>query len=188
LRPDVPPLGRNRDFNLLWAGQVISDLGGRVSGIAFPLLVLAITGSPAKAGIVGFAETLPLLLLTLPAGALVDRWDRKRVMIVADTGRCLALQSVVVALAVHELTFAQIVVVALVDGVGFVFFNVGERSALRTVVADDQLSAALTRNQGVSTPRCLPASRLGASFSRSAESCPSSLMPSPMSSRSSRFF
>ena len=47
------PLRRNRDFNLLWVGQVVSDLGANVSAIAFPLLVLATTGSPVKAGIVG---------------------------------------------------------------------------------------------------------------------------------------
>ena len=50
------PLRRNRDFNLLWSGQVLSDLGTRVAEIAMPLLVLALTGSPAKAGIAGFAR------------------------------------------------------------------------------------------------------------------------------------
>jgi predicted MFS family arabinose efflux permease len=142
-----PPLRRNRDFNLLLFGQVLSDLGGRVSGIAFPLLVLAMTGSPAKAGLVGAAGTFPLLVLTLPAGALVDRWDRKRVMIIADSARFLALSSIVVALALDALSFSQIVFVALVEGVGFVFFSVGERSALPSVVPDHQLEAALARNQ-----------------------------------------
>jgi predicted MFS family arabinose efflux permease len=141
------PLRRNRDFNLLWTGQVVSDLGGRVSGIAFPLLVLALTGSPARAGIVGFAGSLPLLLLTLPAGAYVDRWDRKRVMVVAESVRCIALASIAVALALDALTLTQIVLVALADGSGFVFFNLAERSALPSVVPDHQLSAALTRNQ-----------------------------------------
>lgn len=141
------PLWRNRDFNLLWSGQVLSDLGGRVSGIAFPLLVLATTGSAAKAGIVASAGALPLLLLTLPAGALVDRWNRKRVMIVADGARCLALTSIVAALAFDALTYGHIVVVAFVEGVGFVFFSVSERAALRSVVADHQLNAAVARNQ-----------------------------------------
>ena len=140
-------LWRNRDFNLLWVGQTLSDLGGRVSGIAFPLLVLATTGSPAKAGIVNAAGTLPLLLLTAPAGALVDRWSRKRVMIVADAARAAALTSIVVALAFGTVSFAQIVLVALVEGTGFVFFSVGERSALPSVVPDHHLEAALARNQ-----------------------------------------
>jgi MFS family permease len=145
--PTPPPLRKNRDFNLLWAGQVLSDLGGRVSGVAFPLLVLALTGSPARAGIVASAETLPLLVLTLPAGALVDRWNRKRVMIAVDAVRCVALASIAVALAFDALSFAQIVVVALLEGSGFAFFNVAERSALPSVVADVHLEAAIGRNQ-----------------------------------------
>src|ERR671937_1825836 len=101
-----PALWRNRDFILLWCGQVVSTVGTRVTNIAFPLLVLAETHSPARAGIVGFTQTLPYMLFYLPAGGLVDRWDRKRVMLVADAGRALALGSLAVALAAHASTFA----------------------------------------------------------------------------------
>jgi MFS family permease len=85
---------------VLWSGQVISTIGTRITSIAYPLLVLALTHSPVRAGLVGFAQTLPFLLFYLPAGALVDRWNRKRVMLVADAGRMLALGSVAIALAV----------------------------------------------------------------------------------------
>ena len=81
------PLRKNRDFIILWTGQVVSTIGSEISALAFPLLVLALTRSPARAGIVGFANTLPNLFLYLPAGALVDRWDRKRIMLVADAAR-----------------------------------------------------------------------------------------------------
>jgi MFS family permease len=159
------PLRRNPDFNLLWGGQVVSDLGARISGLAFPLLVLATTGSPAKAGIVAFAGSLPLLLLTVPAGALVDRWDRKRVMIIADSARCIALTSIVVALALDALTFAQIVLVALTEGVGFVFFNIAERSALSRVVPSHQLPGALARYQAREYGALLAGAHLEASSS-----------------------
>ncbi len=56
------PLRRNRDFQLLWSGQAISVLGSQTSKIAYPLLVLAMTGSPAKAGLAGFAAMLGYLL------------------------------------------------------------------------------------------------------------------------------
>jgi MFS family permease len=85
------PLWRNRDFMLLWSGQVVSTVGMRVTTLAYPLLVLALTGSPFQAGLVGFAQTLPFLVLYLPAGALVDRWDRKRVMLAADGVRVVLL-------------------------------------------------------------------------------------------------
>jgi hypothetical protein len=58
---DPVPLRRNRDFMVLWSTQVVSTVGTRVTSIAFPLLVLAVTHSPAKAGVVGFAQTLPFL-------------------------------------------------------------------------------------------------------------------------------
>jgi MFS family permease len=146
--PDKPvPLRRNRDFILLWSGQVVSTIGTRVSSLAYPLLVLALTHSPAKAGLVGFAQTLPFLFFYLPAGALVDRWNRKRVMLVADAGRAVALGSIALALALDRLTLAQIAVVAFVEGSLFVFFQLSEGAALPHVVPKEQLPTALAQNQ-----------------------------------------
>jgi MFS family permease len=141
------PLRRNRDFIILWSGQVVSTVGSGVSGLAFPLLVLALTHSPARAGIVGFAQTLPNLFLYLPAGALADRWNRKQIMLVADAVRAVALGSVAVALALDRLTFAQIVLVALVEGSLSVFFRVSHSAALPQVVPKEQLPTAIAQNQ-----------------------------------------
>ncbi len=88
------PLWFNRDYMLLWSGQTVSSIGTQVSGVAFPFLVLALTGSPAQAGFMGAVRAAPYLLFSLPAGALIDRWDRKRVMILCDAGRALALGSI----------------------------------------------------------------------------------------------
>ncbi|MGZ3667384.1 MAG: MFS transporter, partial [Ktedonobacterales bacterium] len=89
-KPAVP-LWHSRDFLLLSIGQAISNVGSGVSGLALPLLVLAITHSPAQAGLVTALEAVPPLLLNLPAGALVDRLDRKRLMLVCDLIRGLNL-------------------------------------------------------------------------------------------------
>src|SRR5690349_18699032 len=95
IEPKGPtPLWRNRDFMLLWSGQLVSSVGSRVSLLAFPLLVLAITHSPAQAGLIAALRGIPYALFVLPAGALIDRWDRKRVMILCDSGRALALGSI----------------------------------------------------------------------------------------------
>src|SRR5580765_6141519 len=83
-------LWRNRDYLLLWSGQAISDIGGAVSELAFPLLVLAVTHSPAQAGFVAALRALPATLFSLFAGVLVDRWNRKLVMLVCDIGRALS--------------------------------------------------------------------------------------------------
>jgi MFS family permease len=131
----------------LWTGQVVSTLGTRVTSVAYPLLVLTLTHSPAKAGIVGFAQTLPYMLFFLPAGALVDRWNRKRIMLAADAGRALALGSIAIALAFGSPPFAQIVAAAFVEGSLYVFFRLSESAALPQIVPKPQLPTAVARNQ-----------------------------------------
>src|SRR5438067_350630 len=88
------PLWRNRDFMLLWSGQAVSVMGSNVSNIAYPLLILALTRSPALTGFAFATQALPYLVLSLPAGALVDRWNRKKVMILCDAGRACTLASI----------------------------------------------------------------------------------------------
>ena len=144
---EQPGLWRNRDFMLLWTGQVVSTVGIRITALAYPLLVLEQTGSPAVAGLVGFAQTLPFLIWYLPAGGLVDRWDRKKVMLTSDAVRAVALASVVVALVLDQLTLPQILVVAFIDGTMFVFFQLSEDAALPHVVPRNQLRTALAQNQ-----------------------------------------
>ena len=141
------PLRRNRDFVLLQAGQGLSTLGSAASQLAYPLLVLALTHSPAKTGVVGFANVVPYALFGLLAGVAADRWNRKRVMILMDLVRVLAMASIVTALWLHDLTFAQIAIVAFVEGTAFVFFNIAEVGALRSVVPARQLPAAAAGEQ-----------------------------------------
>ncbi len=140
------PLWRNRNFLLLWGGQTVSRLGSRVSDIALPLLVLALTRSPAQAGFIAAAQSLPYLLLSLPAGALVDRWDRKRVMIVCDMARCLALGSIPLAYARGQLGVGQLYVVAVAAGLALVFFDAAELASLPRVVPEGQLARAAGLN------------------------------------------
>src|SRR5881392_1564771 len=105
-------LWRHRDFLLLVSGQAVSSVGSQISLVAFPLLILALTNSPAQAGMMSALRGLPFALFCLPAGALIDRWDRKRVMILCDIGRAFALGSIPVALAFDALTVWQIYIVA----------------------------------------------------------------------------
>ncbi len=141
------PLWQNHDYLLLWAGQAISVVGTQVTQIAFPLLVLALTGSPAAAGFVAAARTVPYLLFTLPAGALVDRWDRKLTMILCSAGSAAALASIAVAYALGTLTIAQLAIVSFVEGTFAVVFGLAETSALPHVVSKAQLPAAVAQQQ-----------------------------------------
>jgi predicted MFS family arabinose efflux permease len=141
------PLRKNRDFVLLQVGQTLSAIGSESTAIAYPLLVLAVTHSPVMAGIVGFARVLPWALFGFLAGVAVDRFKRKRMMIVSDIVRAGAVTSIVVAVSLHRLTFAQVAIVAFVEGSMYVFFNVAEIGALRSVVPSRQLPAAAAAEQ-----------------------------------------
>lgn len=140
-------LWQNRDYLLLWSGQTISSIGSGVSELAFPLLVLAFTHSPAQAGFAGALRMLPYFIFTLPGGALIDRWDRKRVMILCDAGRALSLASIPVALFLGHLTIVQLYLVSLIEGSLYVFFDLAETASLPRVVPTEQLPAAISQNQ-----------------------------------------
>jgi MFS family permease len=145
--PRPVPLWRNRDYLLLWSGQVVSELGSTASKLAFPLLILFLTGSPAQAGLLGAANGLPYVFLCLPAGAFIDRWNRKRVMLLCDSGRALALGSIPLAAALGVLSLAQLYAVAIIEGTLFTFYNLSETAALPQVVTKEQLPAATAQNQ-----------------------------------------
>jgi MFS family permease len=144
-----PPLARNRDFLLLTLAGVVSSIGGRVSQLALPILALALTNSPAIAGLLAAAQQLPYLLFSLPAGVWVDRADRKRVLVVCDFIRFGLLLSVPVAYAFGLLSVAQLFVVVFLQGLCTVLFAVAELAALPSVVARSQLAPARAVNQGV---------------------------------------
>jgi transmembrane secretion effector len=142
------PLRRNRDFMLLQAGQLLSNTGTESTSIAYPLLVLAVTGSAARAGVVSFARTLPWALLALPAGALADRWDRRWLMIAADGVRMLAIGCLAAAILLHRVAFWAIPLVAFVEGSGTVLFLAAHAGAMRAVVPARQLPAAAGAQTG----------------------------------------
>jgi MFS family permease len=136
------PLRRNRDFVLLESGLFLSSVGTSLTTIAFPLLTLAVTHSPTKAGAVAFARLLPFGAFSLVAGLAADLWSRKGLMIVADAVRLAAMGAFAVALLVDAVGFWAIFVVAFVEGTASTFFSAAGAGALRAVVPVTQLPAA----------------------------------------------
>ena len=139
------PLWLRRNYLTLWGGKLVSATGSQMTQIAFPLLVLALTQSAAIAGLAGALRMLPYLLLSLPAGALVDRWDRRRVMLLCDSGRALALGSIPLALLLGHLSVLQICLVAVVEGTLFVFFDIAEVAVLPGIVTQEEMPAAVAQ-------------------------------------------
>lgn len=141
-------LRHNRNFRLLWIGQILSDLGTNVGGIAYPFLVLYLTGSPVLAGLVGTLSAIAAFLVRLPAGSLADRVDRRTAMIATDTMRTAALALLAALVAVNWVDWEVLLVVAIFDRVGDTMFTPASMAALPAIVHDTQLESAWAATEG----------------------------------------
>jgi MFS family permease len=139
---ELVPLRRNRDFVLFQSGALLSTFGSSISGIAYPLLTLALTGSAAKTGYVGAVEFAPLVLLSVPAGVAADRFDRRLLMIASDVAGATALALLAAAVLTGHARFWMIVVVAFVDTTAAVVYRSGSSGATKAVVPQPQLADA----------------------------------------------
>ena len=139
---ELVPLRRNRDFLLFQSGALLSTVGSSISGIAYPLLTLALTGSAAKTGYVGAVEFAPLVLLSAPAGVAADRFDRRRLMIASDAAGATALALLAAAVLTGHARFWMIVIVAFVDTSAAVLYRSGSGGAMKAVVPQPQLADA----------------------------------------------
>jgi predicted MFS family arabinose efflux permease len=118
--------GENRTFRRLLRASLISTLGSHVTTIAYPLLVLRMTGSPFTAGCVAFAATAPGVLVHMPAGALVDRWDPRRSLLLSEFGRGVAILTVTLSVALGNAAVALLIAVAVIEGILEVFSGLAE--------------------------------------------------------------
>jgi MFS family permease len=141
------PLRRNRTFQLLWAGGAVSQLGTELTRLAMPLLVLASTGSPAAAGLVAGANVAATVLTQLPAGVWVDRWDRRRTLVVAAALRTVNAAGLAVLVAAGQPEVWQLAVFAAADGVGAAFTEPVVFASIRAVVPAAQLPTAYAQQE-----------------------------------------
>lgn len=143
----LPPLWRNRDFMILWTSETVSQLGSSMSFFVFPLIGYTVTGSTTQAALSGSAFALGMVASRLPAGALVDRWNRRAVLLGSNLSGAVLYASVAVALMVGHLSIVHLVAVALLTGVAASFFGPAETAAIRCVVPTQQLPTAFSQNQ-----------------------------------------
>jgi MFS family permease len=146
LRSPVP-LRKNRDFLLLWSGVAFASLGNAITSVVYPLLVVWDTGSAAAGGLVTAAAVLPHLVVQLPAGVLVDRLDRRRLMILCDLGCIAVTATALVAVALGVIWLPHLMLVAFLHGSFVIFYNLSERTAVRHVVHESHVSKALGQNE-----------------------------------------
>ena len=152
---------RNAAFRLLWGAQTLSDLGTGITTLAYPLLMLALTQSPVQAGAVSAVSSLPYLLFGLIAGALADRWNRKRVMVICDTFRAINMLSIPLAMWLWHVTPTHMYMTAFVGGVLYVLFSAADAGAVPNVVEKDQITSAVAALQVSSSATATLAPSLG---------------------------
>ncbi|MFE5584326.1 MFS transporter [Kitasatospora sp. NPDC056531] len=142
----MSPMWRQRSFLALWSAHTVSQFGTQITLFVIPVLALAtLSATPGQLGLVSAAETVPFLLVGLPAGALLDRWDRRRVMVVADLGRAVAICVLPLGYALDALSVPLLCAVAFVTGVFTVFFDIADQSLLPSVVSRAQTADGNSR-------------------------------------------
>jgi MFS family permease len=140
--PAGEPLGRNRDFAVVLVTQGLSALGDAVSFAAVPLLVLELTGSGLALAVVLGLQTLSDFGFGIVAGALADRGDRKRLMIVADAGRAILTGLIPISILLGGPTMAVVLITAIPSGLLRGLFRAGYTSSLPDLVGRPQLARA----------------------------------------------
>jgi MFS family permease len=155
------PLWRNRDYIVMLVAGTISAIGTKVSQIALPLLVLDLTQSPVWAGLLGAAQLLPYLLISLPAGVWIDRVNRKRLLVICDLMRGTLLATIPLAYYFGILGILQLVVVVFAAGICTVLFEVADLAALPHVVHGSQLAHARSLSEGIEATATVVGPSLG---------------------------
>lgn len=129
-----------RDFRRLWAGDSVSQGATQVGDLVVPLLaVTVLAASPLQMGVLSAAQSAAFLLLGLPAGAWVDRWSKRRVLLLGNLVRAVALAVLPLAWWAGVLSLPLVVAVAFVVGVATLFFDVAYQSYLPSLVRAERL-------------------------------------------------
>ena len=152
---------RNPAFVVYWSARALSFVGTGITMVVLPVLVYGLTGSPAAVASLTALQAAPYLVFGLLAGAMADRLNRKKMMVVCDVAAALLLAAVPVAAALHQLALAQLFLVALGIGTAFVWFDAANFGTLPALVNRDQLPAALSLLEASGTTALLIGPVLG---------------------------
>src|SRR5512140_203237 len=130
---------RNRNFSLMWSGQLVSTMGSALTSLAASIYVYRITNSALSVGLMLMATAAPSLLVGLFAGVFVDRYDRRKIMMIADLVRGV-LVFLIPFLVPHGIAWLYVIVI-LTSAIGQ-FFEPAYESVLPEVASEEELAAA----------------------------------------------
>jgi cytochrome P450/fucose permease len=142
----LPSLASNRDFTRLWIGGLVSGTGSAASGVVTTLLAFHLTGSTIQASFVGSLTMFGSVVMRIPAGTFADRYDRRKVLLFANSIMLAAVTSIAITLEFGIATIYQLCVCGLLLAAGGSLSGPAGQAALRTVVPANQLSDALSKN------------------------------------------
>lgn len=141
--------GLGRGFWTLFSASLVANLSDGIFQIALPLLAVSVTKEPGLVAGVTVASRLPWLVFALVAGALADRLDRRRTMVLVDAGRVVLLSGLVLAVVANVATIWLLYLVAFVLGCLETMFDTAASSMLPNVVGKDKVVAANSRLNAV---------------------------------------
>src|SRR3954469_21935316 len=145
---DLTPLRDSRDLRLLMLGDFVTAIGTQAALVALPFQIYSLTHSAFLTGLLGAAELVPLMAMALWGGALADRYDRRRLLLVVQAGLVLGSSTLAaVALAGSPPIAALFVLAGVMAGFG-AFQNVVGSAIVPNLVAPDQLRGALALTFG----------------------------------------
>jgi MFS family permease len=131
------------DFTLFLAGQFVSVIGTWMQNTAQPYLAYRISGRPLDLGLIGFASTLPTLLLALPAGVLVERWDKRKTVIILQSIMSLQAFGLAILTFSGHIQIWHIVVFALIFGIASAVEITARQSMLIELAGREALPSAI---------------------------------------------
>lgn len=133
---------KNRDFLNLWLGQLVSRLGDGIHEIALAWLVLDLTGSALSMGAILAVSVTPNILFGLPAGVFVDRFNRKKIMVLSDLARTVIVLIIPIAYAMGFLQIWMIFGVAFLTSTAEAFFGPSQHASIPNLVKEENLDPA----------------------------------------------
>ena len=144
---DLAPIRRDRDYRLLWAGQVVSGIGNNVTRIALPYQVYVLTHSAVAIGVLTAVQLVPILAFSLGGGAIADAVDRRRLLLITAVGLALTSLALVALSLVPSPPLAAIYAVAFVAASLGAVDQPARSSAVPRLVPAERLPAAIALNQ-----------------------------------------
>ncbi|KAB1933411.1 MFS transporter [Micromonospora sp. ALFpr18c] len=140
------PLRRNRNFQALWSSEALAAIAKETAEFAYPLLILASTGSALWAGLIAAAQVIVAGLVSLPAGQFADRFDRKKLLLTCNLTRAVLLGVLYLLIATDNVNLLLILLIAISSSVFLSLSQPAGIAAIKALVPPEQVSTAMSQN------------------------------------------